>query len=145
MAKDAVDMEAYRLEAKKEVARNYTASLMSNSKWRALFEALDAIEDEVKGVAVKFVGCDALEYPPVFPGLYPPHAFVDLWPLNIYPLVEIEWIEFRRTVKFKRSNNVPDRLVTQDIDLIRATIEATGKLYPIEETELGFRVIGHVK
>lgn len=24
-------------------------------------------------------------------------------------------------------------------------IDATGKLYPIEETELGFRVIGHVK
>lgn len=137
-------MNALRLNAKKEVTQSYSASLMSNTKWRTLFEALEASDVDIKGITVKFVG-DGKEWSPVFPGLYPPHAYVDLWPLNVYPLVEIEWIEFRRIVVKKRSNNVPPALVPQDVDAIRAAIDATGKRFPIEVTEQGLRIIGHLK
>lgn len=131
-------------KAKKEAAETYAASLMSNSKWRALFDALRASEVKVEGIVVKFIGDDR-EHLSSLPGLYPPHAFIDLQPFHILPLVDIEWIEFRRIVRVKRPDNVPDGLVPQDTDVIRAAIEATGKRYPIEETELGFRVVGHVK
>lgn len=137
-------MNALRLSARKDVAQNYSASLMSNTKWRTLFKALEASDVDIKGITVKFVG-DNQEWSPVFPSLYPPHAYVDLWPLNVYPLVEIEWIEFRRIVVEKRPNNVPPALLPQDVDAIRAVIDATGKRFPIEFTEQGLRVVGHLR
>ncbi|BCG84828.1 hypothetical protein MesoLj113c_09380 [Mesorhizobium sp. 113-3-9] len=137
-------MNALRLRAKKEVTQKYSASLMSNTKWRTLFKALENSGVDIKGIAVKFVG-DSEEWSPVFPGLYPPHAYVDLWPLNVHPLVEIEWIEFRRIVMKTRPNNVPPALLPQDIDAIRKVIEATGKRFPLEATEQGLRVVGHLK
>ncbi|RWP85438.1 MAG: hypothetical protein EOR12_25610 [Mesorhizobium sp.] len=140
----AVDMNALRLSAKKEVAQNYSTSLMSNTKWRTLFKALGTSGIDIKGIAVKFVG-ESQEWSPVFPILYPPHAYVDLWPLNVCPLVEIEWIEFRRIVVEKRPNNVPPALLPQDVDAIRAVIDATGKRFPIEVTEQGLRIVGHLK
>ena len=65
--------------------------------------------------------------------------------MNIYPLVEIERIEFRRIVVKERPNNLAAERVPQDIDAMLAAIEATGKLFPIETTEQGVRIIGHVK
>lgn len=138
------DMMALRLDAKKFASENYSASLMSNAKWRALFKALEESKVEVTGIAVKFIGDDK-EWSPVYPGLYPPYAYIDLWPLNVYPLVEIEWVEFRRIVERKRPNNVPAQLVPQDIDAIRAVIENTGKRFPLELSEHAIRVVGHVK
>jgi len=137
-------MQALRLSAKKEAKQNYSTSLMSNTKWRALFKALEASNVDIKGIAVKFIG-DANEASPVYPSLYPPYAYISLWPLNIYPLVEIEWIEFRRVVVKKRPDSVPPELIPQDVDAIRTVIDATGKRFPIEVTEQGFRVIGHLK
>ena len=139
-----VDMMALKLEAKKFAAENYTASLMSNTKWRTLFKALEDSSIDVKGMVVKFIGEDN-EWSPVHPGLHPPHAYVDLWPLNTYPLVEIEWVEFRRVVERKRPNNVPAELVPQDIDAIRSAIEGTGKRFPLEVSDHAIRVVGHVK
>lgn len=144
MTKVAANLNDELRKAKKEATDTYAASLMSNSKWRALFEALEASKVNVEGVVVKLIGDDR-EHVSSLPGLYPPHAFIDLQPFHILPLVDIEWIEFRRIVRVKRPDNVPEGLVPQDIDAIRTTIEAIGKRYPIEETELGFRVVGHVK
>lgn len=45
----------------------------------------------------------------------------------------------------ERPNSVAAERVPQDIDAMLAAIEATGKLFPIETTEQGFRIIGHVK
>ncbi|WP_137930240.1 DUF6678 family protein [Mesorhizobium comanense] len=137
-------MNARRLGAKKEATQNYAASLMSNTKWRTLFEALESSGVDVKGIAVKFVGDDK-EWSPVFPDLYPPRSYVDLWPLNVYPLVEIEWIEFRRVVVVARPDNVPPALLSQDVDAIHAVLDATGKRFPIEVTDQGLRVVGHLK
>ncbi|WP_144378971.1 DUF6678 family protein [Mesorhizobium amorphae] len=144
MARAPLNLNEELRISKKEAAETYTASLMSNSKWRALFEALEASAVKVEGMVVQYTGVDR-EHVSSLPGLYPPHPFVALQPFHILPIIDIEWIEFRRIVRFKRPNNVPDALVAQDVDAIRAVIEATGKLYPIEETEQGFRVIGHVR
>ncbi|RUM00686.1 DUF6678 family protein [Rhizobium chutanense] len=145
MRKNApVDMRALRAKAKKASSENYTTSLMSNTKWRALFSALEQAGVEA-ACSVKFIGDDKECEIPAHPGLYPPHAYVDLWPLNVYPLVEIEWIEFRRIVRYRRDNNLPAKLVPQDIDAIRAVIESTRKRFPLEVSEDAIRVVGHVK
>lgn len=139
-----VDMMARRLESKKFASETYAASLMSNSKWRTLFEAIEESAVKVEGMTVKFIDDDK-EWSPVYPGLYPPRAYIDLWPLNVYPLVEIEWVEFPRIVEWKRPNNVPAKLVPQDIDAILTVIESTGKRFPLEVSGEAIRVIGHVK
>jgi hypothetical protein len=95
--------------------------------------------------SVKLIGEDKERETAAHPGLFPPHAYIDLWPLNEYPLVEIEWIEFRRIVRYRRDNNVPAKLVPQDIDAILAVIESTGKRFPLEVSEDAIRVVGHVK
>ncbi|MBB2753989.1 UNVERIFIED_ORG: hypothetical protein GGI57_004721 [Rhizobium aethiopicum] len=139
-----VDMMALRLEAKKFAMENYAASLMSNTKWRALFSALERAGIDAS-CSVKFIGDDKECNIVAHPGLYPPHAYIDLWPLNVYPLVEIEWIEFRRVVRYRRDNNLPAKLVPQDIDAILAVIENIGKRFPLEVSEDAIRVVGHVK
>lgn len=139
-----VDMVARRLEAEKFAAENYAASLMSNTKWRALFGALEEAGIDA-ACSVKFIGDEKEFEIAVHPGLYPPHAYVDLWPLNVYPLVEIEWIEFRRVVRYRRDNNLTTKLVPQDIDAIRAAIESTGKRFPLEASEDAIRIVGHVR
>lgn len=139
-----VDMMALRFKAKKFAAENYAASSMSNTKWRALVNALEEAGIDA-ACSVKFIGDDKEFEIAVHPGLYPPHAFVNLWPLNVYPLVEIEWIEFRRIVRYWRDNNLPAKLVPQDTDAIRAVIQNTGKRFPLEASEDAIRIVGHVR
>jgi hypothetical protein len=64
---------------------------------------------------------------------------------GVLPLIAIEWIEFPWVAIFPRSNNLPAEKIPQDLEAIRAGIEATGKKYRIEDTERGFRVIGHIR
>ncbi|TCR64515.1 DUF6678 family protein [Rhizobium sp. BK376] len=145
MRKDPpVNMGALPAKAGKLSSENYTASLMSNTKWRALFGALEEAGISA-ACSVKFIGEDKECEIVAHPRLFPPHPYIDLWPLNEYPLVEIEWIEFRRIVRYRRDNNVPAELVPQDIDAIRAAIESTGKRFPFEVSEDAIRVVGHVK
>jgi hypothetical protein len=138
---DVVDMRARRIKARATARENYSSSLMSNAKWRILFRALEDAGIEAV-CAAKFVNNEE-ELSPAFPDLYPPYAYIDLW--NVYPLVEIEWIEFRRTYKRKRWDNLPAETLTQDLDAIRIAIERTGKRFPLEVSEEAIRVVGHLK
>jgi len=114
---------------------------MSNAKWRILFRALEDAGIEAV-CAAKFVSGDEV-LSPVYPNLHPHYAYIDLW--NVYPLVEIEWIEFRRSYKRKRWDNLPAETLTQDLDAIRIAIDGIGKRFPLEVSEDAIRIVGHVK
>lgn len=73
----------------------------------------------------------------------PPYAYISLF--NVYPLVDIEWIEFRRSYKRKPWDDLPTETLTQDLDAIRIVIEGTGKCFPLDVSEEAIRVVGHVK
>jgi len=138
---DTVDMYAWRVKARATAMKNYTSSLMSNAKWRLLFQALEDAGIEAVCTA-KFV-CDESVLPLASPNLYPPWAYISL--LNVYPLVDIEWIEFRQSYKRKRTDKLPGEMLTQDLDAIRIAIESTGKHFPLDVSEEAIRVVGHVK
>jgi hypothetical protein len=138
---DVLDMRARRIKAGATARKSYSSSLMSNAKWRILFRALEGAGIEAV-CAAKFVSGEEV-LSPVFPDLHPPYAFIELW--NVYPLVEIEWIEFRRSYERKRWDNLPAETLTQDLDAIRIAIEGTGKRFPLEVSEDTIRVVGHVK
>lgn len=129
---------------KRSVRRQGLSSLMSDTKWRALFAAIEDAGIDVLQIIVKFVDV-AGEQTMGLPWLDAPHAFVDSMAFGPFPLVGIEWIEFPRIVTRPRANNVPAEQLAQDVDAIRAAIVATGKLFRLEETQRGFRVIGHAR
>lgn len=139
--KNVIDMK-YALERDRRTVRGeYTASVMSSTKWRILIKAID--ESEIGQMIIKFIYSDR-EFTIGGFDLRVPYQYVDV-ASGPTPLVSIEWIEFPRMAIFPRSNNVPAEQVPQDLEAIRATIDATGKRYRLEDTERGFRVIGHVQ
>ncbi len=100
-------------------------------------------ELDVQQVVFKFVG-KARETAMALPWLDAPHDYVDSLRLGPFPLVSIEWMEIRAEAVFPRSNNVPARRCAQNIDAIRTAVMATGKLFPLEDADGGFRITGHV-
>jgi hypothetical protein len=132
------ELERNRLE----VQRNYSASLMSDSKWRALFEAVAASGIEIRGMIVKFVGVGEEKF---IAGVsfQAPLPFIDTLEFGPVPLIAIEWLEFPKAIID------PCKKATlsfeQDIAAIRAVLEATGKQFPFENLDCGLRVIGHLR
>jgi len=125
------------------VGRSMSASLMSSTKWRTLFEAVSETVANPQIIA-KFIHDDQ-EHRMQLPWLHAPHDFVDSLEWGPFPLLDFEWIEFPFDAIHPRRNNVPAEVVPQDIAAIGAAIRATGKVFPLEENARGLRVIGHVR
>ncbi|MDB5551443.1 MAG: hypothetical protein JWL86_1427 [Rhizobium sp.] len=138
--KNLVDMVHELERDRRTVHREYSASLMSSTKWRVLMKAVD--DAGVKQMIVKFIDNDR-EYTTAGFDLDVPYQYADVVS-GSRPLISVEWIEFPKVAIFPRSNNLPADQIPQDLDAIRAVIHATGKRYLLEETDRGFRVIGHV-
>jgi hypothetical protein len=138
--KNVVDMK-YELERDRKTARRkYSASIMSSTKWRILIKAV--VESSFRQMIIKFID-DEREYTAGGFNLHVPYQYVDVVS-GPRPLISIEWIEFPRIAILRLSDNSPAEQIPQDLDLVKAAISATGKRYTLEETERGFRVIGHV-
>lgn len=78
---------------RKTARRSFSASLMSNTKWRSLLAAIDGARIDVGRMVVKFIDVDEEKAITAF-HLHPPHAFVDTAEFGPIPLVSIEWLEF---------------------------------------------------
>ncbi|WP_156348441.1 DUF6678 family protein [Sphingomonas sp. Leaf23] len=127
---------------RKAARRDYTASLMSNSKWRAVFEALANVRPALSRIDVKFIGNDHAK-PMGLPWLDAPHAFVDSLEFGPFPLVGIEWIEVPSIFLPAASREMPATRETQDLDAAWSALEATGKQLPLSRTRHGIRITGH--
>lgn len=123
--------------------RSYSASLMSNAKWRAVFSALKDDSLGLRQIVAKFI--DVAEAKPMgLPSLYAHHAFVDSGAFGPFPLVSIEWIEVPAVAVFPRGNNLPAEQYAQDTVAARSALAALGKQLPLVDTMTGLRVVGHV-
>ncbi len=132
-----MDME---LKRERRRVKHYTsASFMSDTKWRVLFQAIADAQVEIRQIIVKFVGADDEK---LIQGvsLHPPLPFVDTIEFGPIPLVSIEWLEFPKLAKLPRAQGQAVRF-QQDSRAIRAAIEATGKHYELEERSA--RVTGY--
>lgn len=124
--------------------RNFRASLMSNTKWHILLQAVRGAGLDVRQVVVKFIDV-ADEKRMRLPAPRTP-ACVDSIEFGPFPLVGIEWLEFPQVALLEVAReNVPAQPYRQDIAAIRAVIEATGKRFPLEDMPGGLRVVGHVR
>ena len=128
------------------VRRNFSSALMSDTKWRKMFVALDTANIGLEQVVVKFVEVEKVHRLriPTKADLHPPWPWVDTLEFGPIELRAIEWLEFPRTAEWPRRNGVPDLHVAQDIQAARAIIEALG-LYPVEAIGASLRINGYAR
>lgn len=154
MAESAVIKDnTVRKPPREKIARLFTVSLMSNSKWRKMISMLGPLNANVKleQVIVKFID-DEAEHRIGFPGttaLRTPWAYIDLAPTGPVALSAIEWMEFPTYAVYERSwpndrGRIRETRVAQDIDKAEAVIAKLGK-YPLERTTRGLRITGHIR
>ena len=103
--------------AGKRVRANTRASLMSDTKWRKLLEALDEAPIELSQCVVKFVGRPDEHVIRRSIGLHPPRPWVDTFAFGPISLRSIEWMLFPRTAAYQLGDRtIPKRAVEQDVD-----------------------------
>jgi len=126
------------------VRRSFSASLMSNTKWRTVFSALQAAAPGIRQIIVKFIdGADAKTMDVRW--LHAPHAFADSLEFGPFPLVGIEWIEVPAIAVLPRADHLPAEQVAQNIEAVRSSLTASGKKFPLHDTATGLRILGHVR
>jgi hypothetical protein len=126
-----------------------SASLMSDTKWRKLFVALDRPELNLRQVRIKWVDVNQVVTAamPTAAYLWPPKPFIG-WDTPV-PLRAIEWIEIPAIATFPRPSpdgkgRIPPELHRQDIDRAEAILTAIGQ-FPMERNGDALRIIGHVR
>ncbi|MFC0682963.1 hypothetical protein ACFFGH_34475, partial [Lysobacter korlensis] len=127
MVRQTFNMERHSADLDRTIAQSFSASFMSNSKWRRLFMALSAPHLAVHQVLWKFVGRE-----PVVLGATPDaeclgELFVERTSFATFPYKEIEWVE------------VPP---AHDLDAVEQALTAVGQ-FEIRRLETGLRVYGH--
>ena len=129
----------------------YSSSLMSDTKWRKLFTALDRPDLELRQAFVKFVDGDKehLVNTPRQSALHPPRPYVDTIEFGPISLNSIEWIEFPAVAEYPNKSpngmgRVPATALRQDVEKAEEILAALGR-FPMEKTMRGLRVNGHVR
>lgn len=120
------------------------ASLMSDTKWRKLLQALDESGLEIDQCIVKFVGALNEHRTGLPRGLYLPRPWVDTFEFGPVPLRSIEWMLIPRVAEYERGDRtVPKKLVDQDVQGAAQLIAALG-IYPTELSDRGLLVRGYL-
>jgi hypothetical protein len=94
MATQTFDMTAHEVRLDRIISNSFSASFMSNSKWRRFFLAIAAPDLNIKNLRWKFVGRDN----PII-GAAPDadclgELYITRTSFAAFPYKEIEWIEF---------------------------------------------------
>jgi len=138
-----------------KIARLFTASLMSDFKWKKMFSQIGPRNGdlELEHAIVKFIDDDSEHFVTAAKGDWlvrtTPWCFLDLFEFGPVALNSIEWFEFPESIETKHrtpngTGRLPAKSVTQRINEAEATIAKLGK-YPLERTARGLRVVGHVR
>lgn len=117
------------------VRRDTRASLMSDTKWRKVFEVLTTPDLGVRRCIWKFVGRDSACPDNLSAGLYLSWPWIDTIAFGPIPLRSIEWLWIPRRTKSGRR--------IQDVDRAERMIAGLGR-YPIELNERGLLIRGYL-
>jgi hypothetical protein len=146
--RNVFDFVEHKVLVEKEIARRFTASFMSNAKWRKLFLALDENWSELQVIwkLIWYKNDGVREGLPRMRAIESEYLNSYFWLGSMY-YKEIEWIEFP-WIEFPRKGipsfykQVPAAHWDQDIEAVRGTIESLGQ-FMLEESPLGFRLLGY--
>jgi len=138
-----------RLDLSREnrlVAANTRGALMSDTKWRNVFSALDASGSDVVQCAIKFVGIDEEKIirRPGSAALRLSRPWIDTVEFGPVALRSIEWVLFPRVANIASTDpTIPGKQYVQDIDAAAETITNLGH-YPSELTTRGLLITGYL-
>ena len=131
--------------------RGFSVSLMSDTKWRKLFTALDRPDLEAAQVLIKFVDTERVHTVrlPRRANLHSPKAFIDMFEFGPLPLRSIEWIEFPAVAEYPNvspdgKGRVPSTRVPQNIERIASILADLGQ-FPMELSRHALRINGHAR
>lgn len=133
------------LERLGRLARSeFPHALMSDSKWRKLFAAVDRAGLAPERILVKFIDVGDIKSMrfPRESALHPPRPYVDTPEFGPIELRSIEWLLIPRQAYFPGDDSLPAPVVEQDIDAIRKVVASLGQ-FPLEQMEDGLKVIGY--
>ena len=135
---------------RRKIVRLFSASLMSNTKWRKMFVMLgrDNANVGLKQAFIKLID-EEMEYSIAAPepsNLHLPGSYIDL-PSGRVAFSSIEWIEYPLVARHERrppngTGRLPPSEIVQDLDKAEAVIRKLGQ-YPLERTERGLRIWGY--
>lgn len=125
--------------------RKFRASLMSDTKWRKLFLAIERLKLELPVCRIKWTFGDGIDTMPTPTShtLYPPRPFVESR-FGPFALCSVEWLEFPRVALKQGHNHPAGATVIQDVDRAEQALKVIGR-FPTENTPESLRVIGHVR
>jgi len=142
MTPQAFDMSTHEAHLGRLISQSFSASFMSNSKWRRLFLALAAPEMRVEQLVWKFVGRDL----PVR-GAAPDaeclgEAIVQNTSFAPFPYKEIEWIEIPRNNIRPGDESVPFKHRPQNPEMVQQLLAGLGQ-FEMSLLPEGLRVYGY--
>lgn len=121
---------------------------MSDTKWRKLFLAVERLNLRLPLCRIKWI--DGLNIrvlsTPVGYCLMCPRPFVDSVEFGPFELCSIEWLEFpRRVVQEGNWMGRRDGMIyVQDVEHAERALKLVAR-FPMELTESGLRITGHVR
>ncbi|WP_411267529.1 DUF6678 family protein [Asticcacaulis sp. 201] len=130
---------------RRRVRSTTIGSLMSDTKWRKVFAAIQAHQElELRQCIIKFI--DSPEERIGNPGacLHVPRPWVDTTSFGPIPLRSIEWLLFPRIAEYQTGRTTPAHLVRQDVDGAMRVLTGLGQL-PLEMTERGLIIRGYIR
>ena len=127
-------------------------SLMSDTKWRKLFYAVDdpfADAPELGQAIIKLIDVDDEKVISTLKGDAPntPYPYVDTFQYGPIRWRDIEWIEFPKVAEYPRPSpnglgRVPPKMVKLEIGKLEDRLSKLGN-FPVERTERGLRINGY--
>ena len=125
--------------------REFASSLMSSTKWRKLFEAIERLELDLPMCRVKWTDADNVieMWTPTRASFHPPRAFIDTQ-FGPIALCSIEWLEFPARIVTTRGYDFASRIILSDLETVEKALLSIAR-FPIEHTADALRIIGHVR
>jgi len=125
---------------RRAIRNTYSTALMSNTKWRRVFLALEAVE--IRQAIFQFYGAPseqrmALPSTDIISDRYILDSVVGPYPY--YPLI---WLEIPAHEIPPGRESFPTSWHHQELDAARRALAAVGRL-PLSETDRGFRISGY--
>lgn len=129
------------------VRREFSAALMSDTKWRKLFTLLSR-HRETSGLMLSIKFVDQAEARrmrvPSQAAFRCPRPYLETNEFSVIELRAIEWIDIPHAVSVSRGSGLEPWRATQKIDAIPALLGRLGK-FPIGETDDGLRIDGYAR
>jgi hypothetical protein len=126
--------------------QRFSHALMSDTKWRKLFTAVNDSAWQASLVVVKFVGSDNAEPKYMrWPGpnsFWPPSEWIDTVEFGPIELRSIEWLMIPAAVVARRLAELAKPGALQDLAAIESALKRVGQ-FPLETTPDGLKIIGY--